>query len=187
LSPEEEYFIHVLISCREADTPVARTLREQFFAKDPTKRRIRMAHRMLGSMGRAPMHSPVGLYLGHARTFTIDRDQFDRVADKIMRGLYFHAFAQRVPSEHTSRVVLSPPREVFENPDIKTVVAEGFGGSVGGQAFEYRIARALEFPGIAICIMLFFGTIPVISSLLRPEAIAAHEGKMDLDRKGSEL
>lgn len=180
LSPEEEYFIHVLISCREADTPVARTLREQLFAKDLTKRRIRMAHRMLGSMGRAPMHSPAGLYLGHAPTFTIDRDQFDRVADKITRGLYFHAFAQRVPSEHTSEVIFSPQPEVFENPDIKAVVAEGFGGSVGGQAFAYRIARAPEPPGIAICIMLFFGTIPVISSLLHPEAIAAYEGRANV-------
>lgn len=185
LFPEEEYFIHVLISCREADTPVARTLREQLFAKDLTKRRIRMAHRMLGSMGRAPMYSPAGLF-GHAPTFRPDYGQFDRVVDKITRGLYFHAFAQRVPSEHTSEVALRPPPEVFENPDIKAIIAEGFGGSVGGQAFVYRIARALELPGVAICIMLFFGTIPVMCWLLRPEAVAAYEGKADLQSMGSE-
>lgn len=132
------------------------------------------------------MHSPAGLYLGHAPTFTIDRDQFDSVAVKIMRGLYFHTFGQRAPSERTYEVVLSPPREVFENPDIKAIVAEGFGGSVGGQAFAYRIVRAPEPPGVAICIMLFFGTIPVMSCLLRSEAVAAYGGEADLERKGLE-
>jgi hypothetical protein len=106
--------------------------------------------------------------------------------DKITRGLYFHAFVQRVPSEHTSKVVLRPPPEVFENPDIKAIVAEGFGGSVGGQAFAYRIAPALELPGVAACIMLFFGTIPVISYLQRAEAVATCEGKTDIERKGIE-
>jgi hypothetical protein len=123
-------------------------------------------------MDRTPVYSPTGDYLGEK--FTIDRDRFDQVVDKIGRGLYFHAFGERVPTERESEVILSPPREVFENPVVRAVIAEGLGGPIGGQTFEYRIMRAPEPPGVALCLMLFFGTIPVMCSLLRPEAYAEY-------------
>jgi hypothetical protein len=179
LSTQEEYFVHVLLSQREADTPVARELRDQLFAKPRNARRVRMSQRMLSATERAAIHTPAGLYLGHGHILTIDRVKLDSVVDKITRGLYFHAFGERVPPERISEVILTPPREFFQNEVVKQIVLEGVGGTVGGQAFEYRIARAPEPPGVAMCIMLFFGTLPVVCTLLRPEALGANGAAPD--------
>ena len=132
-----------------------------------------MAYRMLEAMGSAPIPSASGEYLGHAPTFSIDRDQFDKVVDKITRGLYFHVYGRRVPPERTSEVILSPSRETFGQEAVQIVLAAGASGKIG-QVFEYRIGRPQEPPGVAMAVMLFFGTIAVISSLLRPEAVAAY-------------
>jgi hypothetical protein len=164
LSAEEEYFIHVLISIRGAVTPVVHQLREQRFSRDPTPRHVRMAHRMLSSMHAKDVLTPGGLYLGTATAFTIDRERFDRVAEKITRGLYFAEFAQRVPLDCAAHVLLTPPRQVLESPDVIRVIDEGRGRAIGGQAFAYRIAHALEVPCLVFCLMLFFEAIPVICS-----------------------
>jgi hypothetical protein len=166
-SPEEEYFIHVLISHREADTPVARVLRDQLFGREGTTRRKRMARRMLAAMYQAPVTTPAGLFLGHASAFHIDREAFDRVVEKIARGLYFATFRERVPLEHIAQVTLGPLPEVFEDADMKQIIAEGAGGPIGDKAFAYRIARASELPGVAMCVMVFFDAIWVICSLSR--------------------
>ena len=167
LSLEEEYLIHVLLSHREADTPVARVLRDQLFDRERTARRKRMARRMLAAMYQTPVTTPAGLYLGHASALHIDRKGFDRVVEKITRGLYFATFSERVPSEQIAQVTLSPLPEVFEDVAMKQIIDEGAGGSIGDKAFAYRIARAQEPPGVAMCVRVFFDAIWVICSLLR--------------------
>jgi len=176
LSIEEEYFIHVLILLREADTAVVHKLREQRFSQDPTPRQVRMAHRMLSSMYTKEIQTPGGLYLGSGTAFTIDQKQFDEVVEKIARGLYFTEFAQRPPKECVAQVRLKPPREVLENPDVTRLISEGRGRAVGGDAFAYRIVRALEIPSLAFCFMLFFGSIPVICSFQPATTSAADSG-----------
>jgi hypothetical protein len=179
LSPEEEYFIHVLLSHREADTPVAERLRTQLFAKLRTERRLRMAHRMLASMGTAPEFGPEGQYLGLHSSFTVDRVQFDKVIDKIMRGLYMVEFGERVPRVRVSEVLLSPPAEVFENPVVAEIARYGGGRAVGDNAFAYRIAKASDIQGVALCLMLFFGTIAVVCTLLRPREADTEDKQLE--------
>ena len=179
LSAQEIYVLHVLLSHREADTPVAGELREQLFARERTPRRVGMAQRMLSSMGSAPLLGPEGVCLGYAPTFTIDRQQFDPVIEKITRGLYWDAFSERVPTARVSEVFLTPPPDWFQHEVVKSVIHEGVGRSIGNQAFEYRIGRAPEPPGVAMCVMLFFGTIPVICNLVTAEGLAAAEGNTE--------
>jgi hypothetical protein len=170
-SADEEYFMNVLLSLAEADTPVAREVRKRFIDRGATPRRRNMARRMLGSMGTAPVVTPAGVYLRHAPTFTIDAEPCERVVEKITRGLYFYEFNERAPLGRPVEVILRPTLEM-ENPTVMAVGQYGRGREVGRDAFRYRIDRApeLTLPGVAMCVMWFFGTIPMICSLLRPEA-----------------
>ena len=187
-SLDEEYFLHVLLSWRDAKGPVIDSLRKQRFESKylveqrPPRRLAEMAERMLRSMEQRPLYSPAGLYLGDATTLTVDRNRFDRVLDKIARGLYFHTSneKERIPAECAAEVIFNPGLETFENPDIKAIITASHGRSVGGQTFEYRIARADEPANAVMCFMVFFGTLPMVVGFFWPRTVTAHEGKPDL-------
>jgi len=124
---------------------------------------------MLSTMRLAPRYSDGGVYLGHAPQFTIDLARFDRVVEKITRGLYFAEFNERVPAERESEVFVNPSDDLFGDPALRQVFESGQ-GRVVGDVFQYRIARAAEPPGVALCVMLLFGSIAMVCSLLRPGA-----------------
>jgi hypothetical protein len=165
LSAEEEYFIHVLLSDREADTTVIQKLREQRFSQNPTARQVRMARRMLSSMHEKEVRTAGGIYLGTATAFTVDRIQIDRVIEKITYGLYFTEFGRRCPAGGTAEVYLKPPGSYFDDPGVMQIINGGRGRSIGEQAFGYRIAYAIELPGLVFCYMLFFEAIPAVCTL----------------------
>ncbi len=127
-----------------------------------------MARRMLSRMREKEVRTAGGLYLGTAPAFTVDRIQFDKVIEKITHGLYFTEFGRRCPAGCVAQVLLKPPRKLFDDPDVMRIIDGGRGRSVGEQAFGYRIAHAIELPGLVFCYMLFFEAIPVVCTLRPP-------------------
>jgi len=173
LSPDEEYFVHVLLSLREADTPTAWKLRNELFAKERTARRLRMSHLMLSTIKRVRMVTAGGLHLGYGHTFEVDLDRFDRVVEKVARGLWFAEFQEQLPQDRIASVLLNPPREGQAGELIEAVFQNGSGKDIGPGIFEYRIAKVPDVPGVGACGMIFFEATLVMCSLLRPESLGA--------------
>jgi hypothetical protein len=98
----------VILSLRESDSPAARRLREQVFAKERTPRRPRMAQRRLKTIKRVPVRTPAGLYAGVAPIFEIDHETFGKIVDKIARGLWFAEFGVPLPLDRVAQIILNP-------------------------------------------------------------------------------
>jgi hypothetical protein len=163
-SPSEEYFVHMILSHVQADTPVARKLREQLFKKKLNSRRGRMIQRMRASMFPAPKLSADGTYQGSASAFEIDRAAPESVTTRILRGLYFATYGERAPIHLETEVVHEPSEETWR--DCVRLVSGGATRTIGDEAFQYTIARDTE-TGAAMCTLVFLGSVRVVISLLR--------------------
>ena len=49
----------------------------------------------------APQFSPSGLFLGNRRAIAFDSAQLDRIARRIVQGLFFQVKGHRLPDDHT--------------------------------------------------------------------------------------
>ena len=158
LSADEEYFLQVILSLREADSPEAREARRQLFARERTARRRRMSQYMLSTTRPAAIYSAGGIYLGGGHTFELDMPRFARVIDKIMRGLWYVAFGVPALDAPLASVQVNPaPDELLEG-----VVEHGARARVG-DVFAFSIARWTPPPSAGVCVMQFFGGTVVAS------------------------
>ena len=173
-SADEEYFLHVMMSHVASEGPIVEALRIQRFSLPKTARRLRMARQMLSRVRMVPVHSPTGVQLGFAPALEgVDFARLERVFEKVVRGLYFVEYGQRPPTDRRTQSLLDPHRQLMAHPVAQLVLRQGRGRRIGRGEFDYRIARAEDGSETALCIMLFWDALPVLSWLLRMEAGAA--------------
>jgi hypothetical protein len=158
LSADEEYFVRVLLSVREADSPAAHEARRQHFAKLRTPRRRRMSEYMLSTARPVALRTPAGIFLGTGYTFELDSHRFTRVVDKIMRGLWYVAFGERADDAPLATVQLNPEPDAL----LTGVVQNGARARVG-DVFAFSIARWAGPPTAGVCVMQFYGGTVVAS------------------------
>jgi hypothetical protein len=169
-SADEEHFLHVMMSHVASEGPIVEALRSQRFSLPKTERRLRVAREMLSKVRMIPVHTPGGIYLGHAPALEgIDFGRLERVFEKIVRGLYFAEYGERPPADRHTQSMLDPHRELMGHPVAQLVLREGRGRRVSSGEFDYRIARAEDGSATALCVMLFWNVLPVLSWLLRTE------------------
>jgi len=53
--------------------------------------------------------SPAGIHIGNATGIKIDSKRVDKVSVKIVKGLYYHYFGERIPNNYSFDVYFDPP------------------------------------------------------------------------------
>jgi hypothetical protein len=51
---------------------------------------LKFTRAFLRTIKRAPIHTPAGIYLGHASSYDVETTRFLRVVERTVRGLFFH-------------------------------------------------------------------------------------------------
>lgn len=98
-SNDDEYFKAVILTTNEVyEAPAAQQSIESLLRamENPAKRGF--ARSFLDSIKEVDVQTEAGLYLGTAPILKIDRDRLNRVAERIVRGLFFHERRHPVPS-----------------------------------------------------------------------------------------
>jgi hypothetical protein len=133
-----------------------------------TQRRLRIATELLSKVRTVAVHTPNGVYLGDAQALEgVDFDRLENVFEKIVRGLYVTEYGERPPADRRTQSILDPHRQFLAHPVAQLVIRDGRGRRVGRGEFDYRIARAEDGSATAVCVMLFWDALPVVSWLVR--------------------
>jgi len=169
-STDEEYFINALLSHHRVMNAASDSVRAERFRVPAKARRVRAARRIIGAARLVDVRTPAGLHAGKAIAFKVETKTLEAVLTRIVRGLYFHEWGQRIPDNATIRHVIDPAPAVLDQGEIRAVLAQGSGRSVGDGVFEYRIVRSTDDPNTGLCVMLFYQAVIVVTYFMRPAA-----------------
>jgi len=116
-------------------------------------RNKRLAWGLRKSMRSVLVTTPAGIILGERTAGHWPASAHDPVIEKMIRGLYFHHFAEILGD----RVIINVQYQRKLNADMLQLCAEmPIGGRLADGAFEYRCARAKESPLHSIWIFAFY-------------------------------
>lgn len=91
---------------------------------------------LMKSMRWTALRSEAGIYLGHAPAFPIDRARIQVVVEKIVKGLYYKHYNQRLPGDQTvAPYVYNPSIEQEFQQAIAQLRLHNIGD---GSVFSYR-------------------------------------------------
>jgi hypothetical protein len=158
-----------------ASSQEAEILNEQRLRRILTPNRLRAINAVVNDMTRRPQFSPAGLYLGEAYEIRLDHDIIRRVLTKIIRGLYFHEFRQRVPDDFVVAVAsyFAPEHGLDQGPTAQLLRATPLRAR-GVSIFEYKCQRTADNPEAAMFLMQFLGSVPACGAVVRASTLPAH-------------
>lgn len=169
-SADEEYFLNVILSHWKADTSSALATRKDRFDKR-TERRVRMARRMLDDVRFDEWVTNAGVSAGQGYVLKVDAPRLERIFEKIVRGLYWEHYRERLPTDRATFSKLDDSLELIRLPLMNEILRQGVGRVVGDQTFEYRIVRMTDGSQTAQVAMVFFGAVTVLTGCLRTSDI----------------
>ncbi len=147
-SLDDEYFrLVVSMEIRAAQHPAAQRVLPSVYRsmERPEARGLKIT--LLNRIRDVNLISPLGLYVGKARAYKVDYPRLERVAERIVRGLFFHHRGKPVPSTCGIKAWCLAGRAVPEG--IRQVVG-GIQGSksyeIGKRTFRYKFSF-VEKPG----------------------------------------
>ena len=125
----------------------------------------RFARQLESNIRDVEVYTSEGIYLGAHPIIELEKERFDRVSERIVRGLFYHEMGSPVPAEY---VVFNYPQEggltrlgaSLEGrkfPPLKTV---------GEGSFSYTFMASVENPNASIWLSFFYGRLPFVGYVL---------------------
>jgi hypothetical protein len=100
-SLDDEYFRLALTSRGDTgDHPEAQLVSERAVQRISRPQARGFLESVFNSLTTIELKTPAGLYLGDAPGFMADLGRLSRVARRVITGLYFHEFGERLPDTH---------------------------------------------------------------------------------------
>jgi hypothetical protein len=116
---------------------------------------------LLRSMHPVSLRSPSGLYLGNKSGYTVDLDRLDRVATRIVKGLFYHERGYRLPDTHRASARVDArlmPDEQGSSDTAKVLAALQTQPliAIGDGVFSYRFVFTEDEPDCSVWLMSFY-------------------------------
>jgi hypothetical protein len=120
------------------------------------------------SLTQVDLITPAGLYIKTASGMKVDRRRITRVANRILRGLFFHERGHRVPEGYE---VVNQDFQFGTHRVLEALGTFQFSGSrvVGGGIFAYSFAYADDDPDTSCWFSRFYGAFEFAGMTLRRE------------------
>jgi hypothetical protein len=123
-SMDEDYFRVLLVSCANTKGNAARDKLFPIVKASLARKQARgLASSFFNGIENVERVTPGGIYLGPAPFFTGDGRRLDRVAEKIIRGLFYHETKRRLPPDYRVATV-HQSRVRFASPQTRTTMME---------------------------------------------------------------
>lgn len=163
MSADDEYFRNA-ISMREdvASHPAIGDVLSRVISSFGRPKQTKFSSRFLSTISHKDRLTKSGIFIDQVPVMSADLDRINRVADRIIRGLYFHEFGVKVPShlQVSSREIsgfAGLSRE--ELAPIIALIRETRHAphhAVGGTIFCYRYVLFEEFPLSGFWVLRFY-------------------------------
>lgn len=116
---------------------------------------------ILRNLREVEIRTPAGLYLGTAPVLPLEQERVDRVAQRIVRGLFFHEYENRLPDTHEALGFL---KQFGIESVLELLGAVRFPEPkvIGGGSFRYSVRVTAEDPDSTMWIGDFFGRLPFL-------------------------
>jgi len=113
------------------------------------------------------VRSEAGIYVGSTGALSVDKKRFDRVAERIIRGLFWHEKRYPVPEGYqvTNRFSQFGLRKVLDELDHVTYAELR---DIGGGVFAYTFAPTDEDPDSMVWLSGFYGRLPFVGFTVKP-------------------
>lgn len=162
-SIDDEYLkIWLLLRHDISERRPGSTLRDSVFRALAKPRKRRMLNMLLGSMRRVAVHTPGGLFVGQVATYHVDLARFGKVADRTVKGLFFHHYERRLPETHDVRSYAeSGLREINPTTQVSlshliTSLRSRPSRKIGDRVFEYWFQATPEDPNSTAWLLRFY-------------------------------
>ncbi len=134
-----------------------------------------------------PRSSPGGIVTGYGLAFQIDMERFNRIPEKIVRGLFYYKSHHPLPSTHGVKVF--PGNQSWDDDSFQNLLAvmEPIAGC-GDDVFQIRCTRDRTDPCCTAWLLLFYRQLGVfaltqrVEEALPPQTVNATAGFIPAER-----
>jgi hypothetical protein len=129
---------------------------------------------LLTSIKEVEIETEAGLYLGKHPVLKLEQERIARVAQRIIRGLFFHEKAYPVPEGYE---VLASIQQFGIDPIVEELQGVQFSEPriVQNGVFCYRFAETESDPNSSVWMALFYGTLAFVGFTRQsPELRTSH-------------
>lgn len=166
---DEDYFVNTLAPFGRDSYAGASLLRE-VFSKYKAGEKRPLVHKVLQEFE----HRPGGIHLpGDLIAKRIEGDRVHRVAWKIVRGLYFHAFGKVLPAYTPNSLEIVPPDHPPPEIFLRSLYDRPSQGGYPG-AFDYKYVQIPELNDFNYWGLLLWDRLILIVAFHSPQCPYAH-------------
>jgi len=132
----------------------------------PRKRGFKTA--FLDNVREVALQTPAGIYLGQAGVYDVDLERLNRVATRIVRGLFYHHSRRRIPNEYrvvaycTTGIGSSQTEVVTQVRDMVNGLLSGKPHIVGKGTFAYWYRFLEEDVQLSAWLLVFYKKIAFV-------------------------
>lgn len=152
---DAEYFRNRLLSMMKAGLhPVADRLKATT-VKRSCQRSPSVSADVTRDLRFVPVVNDNGIVVGTGIQSEVDIPRFSRIAEKIIRGIYFHKSGKAFPATHEIRIF--PPKAFAGMPGYESLVSSMTRGEhQGDDVFYCRYVRDISDPDTSVWLLIFY-------------------------------
>lgn len=152
---DEDYFLATFMFSEAGITDAGKTLWRQRLHRMFSKN-LGLRRKIASGISHRRVATPGGIYLGRRMAIQFDERRFDRVVQKIVRGLYYFEYGETLPADTKVMTLFLSTKARFET-FVACAHQLGWGKRQWPGIFEYRCNRAPGVPQGSMWLMRFYG------------------------------
>ena len=167
-SQDDEYFrLAIVSSSNVSDKQIVQPVMEAIHRSLRKPNKVGFSKLVNESLFEMDVHSKEGIYLGKSGAIKIDKARFDRVAERVIRGLFFHELGFPLPIKYKVTNIYSQfgfqdiehllGKVKFEEPRV-----------IGKGVFWYTYAMTDEDPNSGVWLQKYYEGLPFIGFTTDP-------------------
>ncbi len=169
-SKDDEYFrVAILCSAKVSDNLLAQSSIDSLVRSLNRKKQKKFARTIMRSIKEVEIITEAGILLSKEPVFQLDIERIDRVAQRIIRGLFFHEKGYKLPSEYR---VFAKIQQFGLEPILKQLPEVQFPQLriVQNGIFSYTFRETEEDQNSSIWLLLFYEELPLIGFTSLPSS-----------------
>jgi len=155
LGKDEEFFLATFMFSHAGESSTGKQLWDKKINRMYEKN-LGLRRKIAGHLQYSELLTPSGIFLGRKWTIKTDEKRFEKVVNKILRGLYFFEYNEPIPDNAEIMTLFLNQEEKFKEAG-KIANELKLGSRIWNGIFEYKFNRVAESPTESMWLFRFWG------------------------------